>query len=103
MCVVAKTPTVPPVGLRFIDAEGKHWIVDNVIRSQSLPDYFLVRLAVGATRECAEETLVLAPMEFDALIRSRKLVPEAPDVVPKAAYTLTDTNEPGASADVRLN
>ena len=61
------------VGQRFVDDEGVHWIVRNLVLSDSLEDFFLASLSHGRTTACNEGTIVLAPLEFEALCRSRGL------------------------------
>jgi hypothetical protein len=70
----------PPLGQRFVDHEGVHWLVRNVMINPKLDGFFLVCLEHGRTAECAEGRRVLAPSEYEALIRSRALLAVAPDV-----------------------
>jgi hypothetical protein len=65
----------PPTGARFFDDNGEHWVVRNVLVNPGLQGFFLVRLDHGKTDECGNGTMVLAPMEYEALVRSRGLKP----------------------------
>lgn len=50
-----------------------HWTVKNLILSNSLEGFFLASLTHGKTRECCDGTIVVAPLEFEALCRTRGL------------------------------
>lgn len=84
--VMSKSAVSPPlVGQRFVDDEGVHWTVRNLVLSDSLEGFFLASLSHGRTTACDEGTIVLAPLEFEALCRSRGLkvtyLPSRPVVV----------------------
>jgi hypothetical protein len=67
-----KTTVSPPlVGQSFLDEEGVHWTVKNLILSDSLQGFFLASLTHGRTTECKDGTLVVAPLEYEALCRTR--------------------------------
>lgn len=72
--------SAPPLGLGFIDEEGVHWIVRNLIQNPKLDGFFLLRQDHGPTPECNDGSMVLAHMEWEALIRSRGLKATAPDL-----------------------
>ena len=67
----------PPIGQSFIDDEGVCWCVRNVIHSPSLAGFFLARLDHGSG-DCNQGSVVVAPMEYEALVRSRGLKATAP-------------------------
>lgn len=69
------TAVPPSPAQRYVDALGRHWVVDNVITSAELQGFFLARLKFGSDERCEEGTTVLAPKEFEALVRSRGLRP----------------------------
>lgn len=72
--LMKKTSVVAPlVGQCFLDEEGVHWTVKNLILSDSLEGFFLASLAHGKTSECIEGTIVVAPLEYEALLRTRRL------------------------------
>jgi hypothetical protein len=50
-----------------------HWTVKNLILSDSLEGFFLASLVHGKTAECNEGMIVVAPLEYEALIRTRGL------------------------------
>jgi hypothetical protein len=65
---------MPSLAQRYVDHENTHWQVDDVMNSPLLDGFYLVRLRHGKTRECNEGTVVLAPREYKALLKTRKLV-----------------------------
>lgn len=82
-----RTPiVVPPPGQSFLDAEGTYWMVKSVRRATNLQGFFLVNLTHGNTPECLDGSMVLAPREFEALVRSRGLKLIAPDIANPVPY-----------------
>jgi hypothetical protein len=61
----------PPVGQRFLDEDGVHWTVKNLILSDSLEGFFLASLTHGKEADTVDGTIVVAPLEFEALSRAR--------------------------------
>jgi hypothetical protein len=71
----------PPVGQWFVDDEAVYWTVKNIIQEKALDGFFLVSLDRGKTLDSVDQNLVLAPREYEALVRSRGMKPIAPDVL----------------------
>jgi hypothetical protein len=85
----------PPVGLTFVDDDGVLWVVKNVIQGTNLDGFFLASLNHGRTPECSEGNMVLAPREYEALIRSRGLKVIAPDVARPVRLLGVEVSSPG--------
>jgi hypothetical protein len=66
---------IPSVGDKFLDAQGVHWLVKAVTRSEKLNGFYIVRLAFGETLECSHDVWVLDRREWEALLRERRLKP----------------------------
>jgi hypothetical protein len=94
--------SAPPVGQAFVDDEGVYWRVANVITGKNLDGFFLVRLEHGHGLECKDGSLVLAPMEYEALLRSRGLKALAPDVLDAVPLHGDSTSPPAASSTITL-
>jgi hypothetical protein len=77
---VIRTVVPPSVGQAFIDEDGICWSVRKVINSPSLPGFFLVRLENDQKLADDECCLVLAPSEYEALLRSRGFKAAAPEL-----------------------
>lgn len=68
-----KYPPPPAVGTAYVDADGIHWLVHRLTSSDSFPDFYLVHLRFGPSPDAMDESWVLAPSEFDALVRGKDL------------------------------
>jgi hypothetical protein len=101
---VPKYPvTPPPRGQRFVDRDGVHWSVTDVINDSARAGFFLVRLDHGKTEECRDASLMLAPMEYEALVRARGLRALAPDVLYPVKVFSPVAEAPDAAAHVTVS
>lgn len=87
----------PPVGQSFVDREGVYWTVKNIIEGANLEGFFLVCLEHGKSPQSLDGTLVLAPSEYEALIRSRGLKVLAPDLAHPVPLVSVNERRLGAS------
>jgi hypothetical protein len=78
--------------MRFVDDEGVHWLVRNVILNPNLEGFYLVRLDHGKTTDCKDGSMALAPSEYEALARSRGLKAVAPDVARPVSLVSSEGN-----------
>ncbi len=84
------TMPAPTEGSTFVDDEGTRWMVESITRSDNFPDFYLVHLRFWVTPESSEETRVLAPREFAALVREKRLVGSLRiNVYPVKGYSIT--------------
>jgi hypothetical protein len=68
-----RTVHAPMPGQLFRDLRGRYLRVDEVIHSDVLDGFFIVRLSIGLTEDCAEDLIVLGRTEFAALCAERGL------------------------------
>jgi hypothetical protein len=71
----------PSEGQRFTDESGKHWHVRAVIKSPSADGFYIVRVAFGATPDCAEGISLLGRGEFGRLCQEMNLRPAPHEAV----------------------
>jgi hypothetical protein len=64
---------LPVRGQLYQDLRGRYLRVEEVIHSNVLDGFFIVRLSIGATEECKDDSWVLGRSEFAALCRERGL------------------------------
>ena len=64
---------VPIRGQLYRDLRGRYLRVDEVIHSEVLDGFFIVRLSLGATEECNDDLWILGRSEFAALCAERAL------------------------------
>jgi hypothetical protein len=68
-----RTVNAPMPGQLLRDLRGRYLRVDEVIHSDVLDGFFIVRLSIGLTEDCAEDVMVLGRTEFAALSAERGL------------------------------
>lgn len=66
-------PVAPPEGQIYKDSAGAFWKVRRLTVAENPIGFYLVHLAFGQSLDSMEESLVLGPREFAALVRERDL------------------------------
>ena len=91
-------PSVSPpcVGQQFLDEEGVHWTLKNIILSDALEGFFLASLTHGTSPEQVDGTMVLAPLELEALLRTRGM--KVTHMPPRPCERLTGANVAAANS-----
>jgi hypothetical protein len=68
-------PPTPLEGQVFADGDGGFWKVKRLTLAQNPVGFYLVHLCYGKTLDSLDDSLILGPREFAALIRDRDLQP----------------------------
>lgn len=68
-------PPAPSEGQLFVDTDGGIWKVKRLTVAENPVGFYLVHLCYGPTVEKLDDSMVLGPREFHALIRDRDLKP----------------------------
>jgi hypothetical protein len=68
-------PPPPREGQSFTDREGGHWKVKRLTVAENPRGFYLVHLCYGPSVDSLDDSMVLGPREFAALVRDRDLKP----------------------------
>ena len=68
-------PPPPGEGQLFRDSKGGFWKVQRLTLAATPAGFYLVHVCFGASLDKLEESMVLGPREFAALVRERDLKP----------------------------
>lgn len=66
-------PPPPAEGQVFVDRDGAYWKVRRLTVAQNPEGFYLVHLSFGPMLDSLEDSMVLGPREFAALIREKDL------------------------------
>lgn len=68
-------PPPPKDGQVFVDGRAGFWKVKRLTIAQNPVGFYLVHLAYGSTLDVMDDSMVLGPREFAALVRDQDLKP----------------------------
>jgi hypothetical protein len=66
-------PPPPLEGQAFTDRDGGHWKVKRLTVAANPVGFYLVHLCYGHSVDSLDDSMVLGPREFAALVRDRDL------------------------------
>jgi hypothetical protein len=68
-------PPPPREGQAFTDRDGGHWKIKRLTVAANPGGFYLVHLSYGQCVDSLDDSMVLGPREFAALLRDRDLKP----------------------------
>jgi hypothetical protein len=68
-------PPPPREGQLYVDGAGGFWKVKRLTVAQNPAGFYLVHLCYGEQLDSLDDSMVLGPREFAALLRDRDLRP----------------------------
>lgn len=68
-------PPPPREGQLYVDGVGGFWKVKRLTIAQNPAGFYLVHLCFGESLDTLDDSMVLGPREFAALLRDRDLRP----------------------------